>query len=151
MYLSKIFQMLVNDQVHRVHKYIFIYTNLNLKPVNIYLIKCQMLSNIKLKKIVDIKMSICNIYFWHFRLLQRKYHTWHLFDKICHLPWVYSPSVRVQEIAKTELANLTEQRLSLEAEITDLAAAAEQLQGLYGRQDQLLKVRVLRWILDARW
>ena len=58
--------------------------------------------------------------------------------------------MRVQEIAKTELANLTEQRLSLEAEITDLAAAAEQLQGLYGRQDQLLKVRVLRWILDGR-
>jgi len=44
-----------------------------------------------------------------------------------------------KEIAKTELANLTEQRLSLEAEITALAAAAEQLQGLYGRQDQLLK------------
>ena len=45
----------------------------------------------------------------------------------------------LQEIAKTELANLHEQRASLEREIETLGEQAGDLQALYQKQDELLK------------
>ena len=45
----------------------------------------------------------------------------------------------IQEIAKKELENLDEQRLSLENEIESLAEQSTVLHTLYARQDQLLK------------
>ena len=45
----------------------------------------------------------------------------------------------MQEIAKTELSNLHEQKASLAREIEALGSHAEELQGLYQRQDELLK------------
>ena len=45
----------------------------------------------------------------------------------------------LQEIAKTELANLHEQRASLEREIETLGEQAGELQALYQKQDELLK------------
>ena len=45
----------------------------------------------------------------------------------------------IQEIAKKELENLDEQRLSLENEIESLAEQSTVLQTLYARQDELLK------------
>ena len=44
-----------------------------------------------------------------------------------------------QEIAKKELENLDEQRLSLENEIESLAEQSTVLHTLYTRQDELLK------------
>ena len=44
-----------------------------------------------------------------------------------------------QEIAKKELENLDEQRLSLENEIESLAEQSTVLHTLYARQDELLK------------
>ena len=44
-----------------------------------------------------------------------------------------------QEIAKKELENLDEQRLSLENEIESLAEQSTVLHTLYARQDKLLK------------
>ena len=45
----------------------------------------------------------------------------------------------LQEIAKKELENLEEQRLSLENEIESLAEESTVLHTLYARQDELLK------------
>jgi hypothetical protein len=45
----------------------------------------------------------------------------------------------IQEIAKKELENLDEQRLSLENEIESLAEQSTVLHTLYARQDELLK------------
>ena len=45
----------------------------------------------------------------------------------------------MQEIAKTELSNLHEQKASLAREIEALGGSAEELQALYQKQDELLK------------